>query len=116
MPRSGITSGSVRSGWPRSWPEVRGPARDLHGRPDRDLPCVHWRCGPVPSALRVPAEADSAGNESRYRCSDRGIREERAGQESFLDPVHLDGRARPGTGPGPGDSQQIVGMITGMGI
>jgi len=31
------------------------------------------------------------------------IREERAGQESLLDPVHLDGRIGPGSGSGPGD-------------
>ncbi len=30
---------------------------------------------------------------------ERGIREERAGEESVLDPVHLDGRSCPGSGP-----------------
>jgi len=41
------------------------------------------------------------------------IREERAGQESFLDPVHFDGRAGAGPGGGPGDGSAVVGMITG---
>ena len=67
-------------------------------------PCVHRRCGPVPAALCVPAEADPAGDEGGYGCGDRGVREERAGEESLLDLLHRDGRAGPGPGRGPGDS------------
>ena len=32
------------------------------------------------------------------------------------DPVHRDGRAGDGPGGGPGTVQQVVGMITGMGV
>jgi len=44
------------------------------------------------------------------------IREERAGQESVLDAVHLDGRAGAGPGGGHGDGSAVVGMITGAGV
>jgi hypothetical protein len=44
--------------------------------PDRDHPCVHRGGCPVPAALRVPAETNSACDEGGYRCSDRGVREE----------------------------------------
>ena len=83
---------------------LRGPARDLPGGPDRHEPGIHRCCGPFPAAVRVPAEAYPAGYEGGHGCRDRGIREERAGQESLLDPVHLDGRAGPGPGRRPGDS------------
>ena len=83
---------------------LRGPGRDLPCGPDRHEPGIHRCCGPVPAAVCVPAEADPAGDEGGHGCRDRGVREERAGKESLLDLLHLNGRAGPGPGCGPGDS------------
>jgi len=83
---------------------LRGTGRVLYGEPDRHEPGIHRCNGYVPTDLRVPAETDPAGDEGGHGCSDRGVREERAGEESFLDFLHLDGRAGSGPGPGPGNS------------
>jgi len=68
-----------------------------------ELTSVH-RCGrSLPAAVRVPAEIDSAGNEGGRGCDHNRVWEERAGQESVLDPVCGNGRSRAGPGRGPGD-------------
>ena len=47
--------------------------------PGGDDPCIHRGGGPVPAALRISTQTDPAGYEGRCGCSDRDIREERAG-------------------------------------
>lgn len=71
-------------------------------RSDRDLPGIHWGCGLVPAALCFPAEDNPARDEGGHRCGDLYVWEERAGKESLLDLLHLDGwtGARPGAGSG----------------
>jgi hypothetical protein len=84
--------------------DVRNTAGILPCGKSRDYPGIHWCCGSVSSALRVPAEADSIRNESGYGRSHRNVREESLGEESVLGPIRCDGRAGADTGSGPGDS------------
>ena len=59
---------------------------------------VHRCCDPVPAALRLPAKNNPVGDEGGCRCSDRSVREERAGPENLLGALRGTGRDRAGAG------------------
>ena len=75
----------------------------LAGRTDMSLAFIGSAVLFLPLFVFLP-KLDPAGDESGHGCRDRGVREERAGEESLLDLLHLDGRAGPGPGRGPGNS------------
>ena len=70
--------------------------------------------GPVPAALRLPADTYPAGDEGGHRCDDQSIQEEQTCQECVLGPfVAMAGLVLTRV-VDPVTDQRIGGMIMGI--
>src|SRR5208337_454008 len=70
-----------------------------------EIPLAFTGSDDLPVVLRLPAEDHPAGDARGYECSDRGVREERAGKESVLDDLCCPCRDCTCASHGPGDCQ-----------